>query len=150
MSQKADVAKELFLSGYNCSQAVFGAFCEDFGIDRKLGLKLSSGFGGGVARKRQVCGAVSGAVMVLSLVQGYSEAENTEQKQKLYAEIRKVLDEFEQETGSIVCKELLGLKEKESSPVPEARSKEYYRKRPCAELVYLSAKCVEEYLKKLG
>ncbi len=150
MGKKADKAKELFLKGYNCSQAVFGAFCEDFGIDRELGLRISSGFGGGIARKREVCGAVSGAVMVLSLVHGYTEEENAEQKKKLYEEIRKVLADFEQETGSIVCRELLSLKEKESNPTPEARTQAYYQKRPCAELVYLSAKCVEEYLEKLN
>ncbi len=150
MNTKAEIAKELFLKGYNCSQAVFGAFCEDFGINLETGLTLSSGFGGGVARRREVCGAVSGAVMVLSLIHGYSDAENTEAKKHLYEEVRKVLSDFEGETGSIICRELLGLEEKMSEPSPEARTKEYYKKRPCAELVYVAAQCVENHIKGLS
>lgn len=150
MKTKAELAKELFLQGYNCSQAVFGAFCEDFGISKETGLTLSSGFGGGMARRREVCGAVSGAVMVLSLIHGYSNTENTEAKKHLYEEVRKVLADFEKETGSIICRELLGLEEKMSVPTPEARTQEYYKKRPCAELVYLAAQCVEKHIESLG
>lgn len=146
---KADKAKELFLSGYNCAQAVFGAFCEEFGIDFELGVKISSGFGGGIARRREVCGAVSGAVMVLSMVHGYSDSKADAEKKKLYEEVRGVLKNFENETGSIICRELLGLEEKVSAPTPEARTESYYKKRPCAELVYLSAKAVEEHLNSL-
>lgn len=146
---KAEAAKELFLNGYNCSQAVFGAFCEDFGINRETGLVLSSGFGGGIARRREVCGAVSGAVMVLSLIHGSSDAEDAQAKKHLYQEVRNVLGDFEDETGSIVCRELLGLEEKMSVSVPEARTQEYYKKRPCAELVYLAAQCVENHIESL-
>lgn len=149
MKTKADIAKELFLKGYNCSQSVFGAFCEDFGINLETGLVLSSGFGGGVARRREVCGAVSGAVMVLSLIHGYSDTENAQAKKHLYEEIRKVLADFEEETGSIICRELLGLEEKMSVPTPEARTQEYYKKRPCAELVYIAAQCVEKHIASL-
>lgn len=149
MAGKAEKAKELFLEGYNCSQAVFGAFCEDFGIDFETGVKLASGFGGGFARRREVCGAVSGAVMVLSMVHGYSDSQATDAKKALYKEVRGVLESFEEETGSIVCRELLGLEEKVSDPTPEERTKKYYAKRPCAQLVYLSAKAVEEHLESL-
>lgn len=149
MATKAEKAKELFLKGYNCSQAVFGAFCEDFGINLETGLTLSSGFGGGVARRREVCGAVSGAVMVLSLIHGFSDAEKADAKKHLYEQVRKVLDEFEKETGSIICRELLSLDEKMSPPAPEERTKEYYKKRPCAELVYLAAQCVENHIASL-
>lgn len=149
MGSKADKAKALFLEGYNCAQAVFGAFCEDFGVDIKTGFMISSGFGGGISRRREVCGAVSGAVMVLSMVHGYSDAKANDEKKKLYEEVRGVLKTFEEETGSIICRELLELKEKESSPTPEIRSEAYYKKRPCAELVYLSAKFVEEHLDNL-
>lgn len=150
MSDKAMCAKELFLEGYNCAQAVFGAFCEDFGIDRNTGFVLSSGFGGGISRRREVCGAVSGAVMVLSLVHGYSDAKDSDSKKHLYEQVRGVLRDFEDETGSIICRELLSLEEKSSDPTPEARTKEYYRKRPCAELVYIAAKHVQEHIESLG
>lgn len=150
MGNKADRAKELFLEGYNCAQAVFGAFCEDFGIDLNTGFMISSGFGGGISRRREVCGAVSGAVMALSMIHGYTDSQATEEKRKLYEEVRGVLSAFEDETGSIICRELLNLEEKVSSPVPEARTEKYYKKRPCAELVYIAAKAVEEHLEKLG
>ncbi|MBQ4569007.1 MAG: C_GCAxxG_C_C family protein [Peptococcaceae bacterium] len=150
MGRKADLAKDLFLQGYNCAQAVFGAFCEDFGIERSTGFVLSSGFGGGISRRREVCGAVSGAVMVLSLKYGYSDAKADDAKKALYAKVRGVLENIEAETGSIICRELLGLDEKVSTPVPEKRTAKYYAKRPCAELVYICAKAVEEHLENIA
>ena len=101
---KAERAKELFLQGYNCAQAVFGAFCEDFGIDFETGVKISSGFGGGISRRREVCGAVSGAVMVLSMKYGYDDAKADEEKKALYKKVQEVLGGFENEVGSIVCR----------------------------------------------
>ena len=143
---KADRAKELFLNGYNCAQAVFGAFCEDFGIDFETGVKISSGFGGGIARRREVCGAVSGGVMVLSMLHGYSDVREDEEKKKLYEKVREVLKSFEDETGSIVCRELLGLEEKVSAPVPEKRTEAYYKKRPCSEYVRDCAQIVQDII----
>ncbi len=149
MSTKSDIAKELFLSGYNCSQAVFGAFAKDLGIDEDTAFLLSAGFGGGFARRREVCGAVSGATLVLSCLRGYSKAEDSDKKKQLYAELREFYDRFEKETGSIICRELLSLEEKVSSPAPEERTTAYYKKRPCAELVALSAEILESYIKEL-
>lgn len=149
MGNKAELAKEFFLQGYNCAQAVFGAFCEDFGIDKKTGFVLSSGFGGGISRRREVCGAVSGAVLVLSLKHGYSDPKADEIKKDLYSKVREVLKEIEEETGSIICRDLLGLEEKVSSPIPERRTEKYYAKRPCAELVYICAKAVEDHLQNI-
>lgn len=148
MKTKAEIARDLFLEGYNCSQAVFGAFCEDFGISFKDGVILSSGFGGGFARKREVCGAVSGGVMVLSLLHEYSDPADREGKVELYSEIREYLDEFESRKGSIVCRELLNLMEKSSSAIPEERTEDYYKKRPCAANIYLSAQLIEEHLSR--
>lgn len=149
MSIKGELAKELFLKGYNCSQAVFGAYCEDLGIDTDTAFLLSAGFGGGFARRREVCGAVSGATMVLSYLRGYSKAEDSDKKKQLYSELREFYDRFEKETGSIICRELLSLEEKTSSPTPEERTEAYYKKRPCAELVALSAEILENYIKEL-
>lgn len=143
---KADRAKELFLQGYNCAQAVFGAFCEDFGIDFETGVRISSGFGGGISRRREVCGAVSGAVMVLSMKYGYDDAKADEEKKALYKKVQEVLGGFENEVGSIICRELLNLKEIISDPTPAERNEKYYAKRPCAELVYISAKLTEDYI----
>lgn len=147
MKTKGEKARELFLKGYNCSQAVFGAYCEDFGLDFEQGMLLSGGFGGGFARRREVCGAVSGATMVISLARGYSIPLDENAKKRLYAELREFYDMYEAECGSIICRELLGLNEKVSSPVPEARTQEYYKKRPCADLVEISANMTEKFLK---
>lgn len=148
MKTKGERAKELFLKGYNCSQAVFGAFCEDFGISFEQGVLLAGGFGGGFARRREVCGAVSGATMVISLARGFSDLDDENAKKNLYAELREFYGMFEKECGSIVCRDLLGLSEKESSPVPEARTTEYYKKRPCADLVETAANMTQEFLEK--
>ncbi len=146
---KGQQAKALFLEGYNCAQAVFGAFCEELGLDFDIAMKLSSGFGGGMGRLREVCGAVSGMFMVFDMKHGYTSPTDKEGKMELYSHIQQLAKRFEEENGSIICRELLGLCEKKSSPTPEARTKEYYKKRPCAELVELAADIVDSYLKSL-
>lgn len=148
MKTKGEIARELFLKGYNCSQSVFGAFCEDYGISFDTGMMLSGGFGGGFARRREVCGAVSGATMVISLERGYSSLEDEDSKKRLYGDLREFYGMFERECGSIICRDLLGLSEKMSSPVPEKRSESYYKKRPCADLVELAANLTVEFLGK--
>lgn len=146
---KGEKAQALFLEGYNCAQAVFGAFAEDLGLDFETAVKLSSGFGGGMGRLREVCGAVSGMFMVFDMKHGYISPTDTTAKKELYAHIQALAKEFENENGSIICKELLGLTEKKSDPTPDSRTNEYYQKRPCKELVRLSADIVEEYLNKM-
>ncbi len=146
---KGEKAKALFLEGYNCAQAVFGAFCDDLGYDFETAMKLSSGFGGGMGRLREVCGAVSGMFMVFDMKHGYTSPTDKDSKMKLYSHIQELAKRFEKENGSIICRELLGLSEKKSEPVPEDRTKEYYKKRPCAELVQLAADIVDEYLSDL-
>ncbi len=148
MKTKGEIAKELFLKGYNCSQSVFGAFCEDYNIPFDTAMLLSGGFGGGFARRREVCGAVSGATMVISLERGYFDLEDENAKKKLYADLREFYDMFEKECSSIICRDLLNLDEKVSSPVPEERTEGYYKKRPCADLVEISANLVVEFLGK--
>ena len=95
---------------------------------------------------REVCGAFSGAVMVMSAVYGYSDPKNGAEKTELYENIRALADSFRAETGSIICKELLGLKEMEKSPSPEARTEQYYKKRPCPELCRLSGNLLEQFI----
>ena len=95
---------------------------------------------------REVCGAVSGMTMVLSNKFASTDPNNHEKKKELYALIQKAANDFKEENGSIICRELLGLSQKDSSPVPEERTKEYYKKRPCSELVHCAAKIAEKYL----
>ena len=144
---KGERAKALFLDGYNCAQAVFGAFCEELGFDFDTAMRLSSGFGGGMGRLREVCGAVSGMFMVLDMKFGYTSPTDKEGKKELYRHIQSLAKEFADDNGSIICRELLGLTEKVSVPTPDARTKEYYKKRPCAELVEFAADLVDNYIK---
>lgn len=146
---KGEKAKSLFLNGYNCAQAVFGAFAEELGLDFEMAMKLSSGFGGGMGRLREVCGAVSGMFMVFNMKYGYTSPTDKDGKKALYAHIQTLAKKFEEENGSIICRELLGLSKKKSEPTPENRTKEYYKKRPCAELVELAANIVDNYIKEL-
>ncbi len=104
---KADRASELFSNNFNCSQAVLTAFAADFGIDEELALKLGTQFGGG-ARNGEMCGAVSGALMVLGLKYGHYQADNIDQKSKAYSIASEYTRRFKDKNGSIVCRDLLG------------------------------------------
>ncbi len=146
---RPEKAKQLFTSGYNCSQAVVGAFIDDFAIDFDTAMKLSSSFGGGMGRMREVCGAVSGAFMIAGLKCGYCDPCDKAAKSAHYALIQKIAADFKQQNGSIICRELLegvGCNGKCQGSVPEDRTAAYYKKRPCAELVYIAAKIVEDEL----
>ena len=143
---RPEKAKELFEGGCNCCQAVFCAFLEETNLTKDEALRLSAGFGGGFGRLREVCGAVSGMTMVLSNKFASADPNNKEEKAALYALIQKAAGDFREENGSIICHELLGLSEESSVPIPEERTKEYYKKRPCSELVRCAAEIAGKYL----
>ncbi len=145
---RADKAKELFEGGCNCCQAVFCAFLEETNLSEEDALRLSAGFGGGIGRMREVCGAVSGMTMVLSNKFASTDPNDHEKKKALYALVQEAAGDFREENGSIICRELLGLSENGLNPEPEKRTNEYYKKRPCAELVHCAAEIAEKYLKK--
>lgn len=144
----ADKAKKLFLDGYNCSQAVVGAFADELGLSHDTAMMISSSFGGGMGRLREVCGTVTGAFMVLGLMYGYTNPKDNKSKSEHYKRIQLFADKFKELNGSIICRELLGLSEIKSEPNPEIRTEQYYKKRPCAELCYLSAEIIEKYFVK--
>lgn len=146
--KKSESAKKLFEQGYNCAQAVFCAFCEDEGIDFKTGLKLSSSFGGGMGRLREVCGAVSGMFMAAGIIYGYDSNDDKQAKTAHYKLIQELAGKFKEENGSIICRDLLGLNRQKDSYVPQDRTKEYYKKRPCAELVAVAAEILENYIEE--
>ena len=141
-------AAELFKKGYNCSQAVFAAFCDELGMDFEIALKLASSFGGGMGRLREVCGAVSAMFMVAGLKCGYTDPKDNTSKQSHYELIQMLARRFEEENGSIICRELLGLDIHHDIPVPEKRTEKYYKKRPCAELVKCAANIIDEVIMK--
>ena len=143
---KSEQAKQLFLDGHNCAQAVFCAFAKELGIDDKTALTLSACFGGGLGRQREVCGAVSGMCMALSLK--YAPKDPTDQlaKAKFYTRVQELCAEFKKENGSIICRELLGLPSGPSNPTPEKRTDAYYQHRTCADKVKCAAAILEKYL----
>ena len=144
---KKEKAMNLFKAGANCSQAVVGAFAEECGITIEEAMKLASGFGAGMGRMREVCGAVSGMVIVANLLYGSADLQDKKAKDEHYALIQKLADEFKKINSSIICRELLNLNKNENtSPVSEARTETYYKKRPCVELVGIAAEILEKNL----
>lgn len=141
-------AKELFLQGANCSQSVAAAFSDIVDLDETTLLKISSSFGGGMGRLREVCGACSGMFMIAGLLYGTYDISDSNLKGKHYERIQELARRFQEENGSIVCRDLLGLDHKSDIPIPEERTKQYYQKRPCAELVENAAKILEEYIRE--
>ena len=144
---KRESGENYFAAGYNCAQSVVLAFKDELNIDEETLKKISSAFGGGMGRMREVCGAVSGMLMVLGLKKGYSDAQDVKYKGEYYALIQSLAGKFKERNGSIICRELLGLSEKTSSPAPEKRTEEYYKKRPCKLLVGDACEILGEYLK---
>ncbi len=144
MKSHSEKAAELFSSGCNCSQAVFGAFAEDCGIDFETALKLSSSFGGGMGRLREVCGAVTGMFMVAGLLCGYSDTDDKEKKDNHYKLIQQLADEFKAVHTTYICRELLGTIGK-SSFVSSPRTAEYYKTRPCVSFVITASEILDKH-----
>ena len=138
------LAADLFLEGFNCAQAVAVAFCDVTGMDKKEAAKLASPFGGGMGRMREVCGAVSGMFMVLGSLYGYDNSDADSKKKDLYKQVQELAEQFKQENGSIICREIL--KNPPSDPNPSPRTAEYYAKRPCARMVMTAAKLMDEFI----
>jgi C_GCAxxG_C_C family probable redox protein len=107
MKNRAEMAVAKFLDGYNCAQSVLYAFCDEFGLDRNVALKLSCGFGAGMGRKQEVCGAISGAIMVVGLKYGRGEAQGREATERTYAMTQELIDRFREKHGTFLCRELL-------------------------------------------
>ena len=150
---RADRARQNFMDGYNCSQSVVMAFSdlvEAAGLDVEAVCRLASPFGGGMGRLREVCGCVSGSLMVLGLTRGYDDPKDYAAKKRLYAEVQELAARNRDQNGSIVCRELLGLGKGPDDPVPERRSDAYYRKRPCPELCAVAARILAEHLAEAG
>ena len=136
-------AAELFLAGYNCAQAVAMAFSDVTGMSQADAAKLASPFGGGMGRMREVCGAVSGMLMVYGELYGYDKPDPDAQKQ-CYATVQELAEKFRQQAGSIICRELL--ENPPSDPAPSPRTEEYYKQRPCTRMVMIAAQILDEYI----
>lgn len=146
MSTRKEHAVELFKSGYNCSQSVFVAYADKYGMDEEMALKVASSFGGGIGRMREVCGCASGMFMVAGLETGATDGKDSDGKAHNYEVVQKMAEEFKKKSGgSIICRELLGLDKPEGTFVPEKRTDTYYKKRPCIELVKDACDIIDEF-----
>jgi len=145
---KHEKAQEFFRKGYNCSQSVFATFCQDLGMDLETGLKLSSSFGGGMGGLRQVCGAVTAMFMIAGLKYGYTDANDNNLKNQHYKLIQGLAKQFTDKFGSIICKDLLlsNANIKKDVSLPEKRTSEYYKVRPCEMFVVYATELIEKML----
>lgn len=145
-SKYAPKAEALFREGYNCAQSVVLAFADKYDIDFDTAAKISSSFGGGLGRLREVCGCVSGMSLALGLIQGYYKPKDIEGKANQYKMVQELVGAFKEENGSYICRELLSGITGDTNPKPEARTTEYYKKRPCPKLCGIAAAILEEKL----
>ena len=146
MDNYSEKAVNNFRNGYNCAQSVLLTFAGKIGLKDDEALRLASSFGGGMGRLREVCGAVSAMFMIAGFLKGYIEPDNDIAKANHYKLIQDLATEFKSKHGTIICRELLGLDGTEFSPVPSARTDEYYKERPCEEFIRCAAMIVEEEL----
>ena len=145
--ERIEKAVALFKEGYNCSQSVVAAFADQYGFTREQALRMSASFGGGIGRMRETCGAACGLFMLAGLETGAIDGADREGKARNYALVQELADEFKRRNGALKCADLLGLSKKE--PVvstPEARTSQYYAKRPCVKMVEEAARIWCEYI----
>lgn len=144
--EREEKAVEYFMAGYNCCQSVVLAFSDVIGIDEESLKKISSGFGGGVGRMREVCGAVSGMVMAAGFLKPAGDPSDHAARTANYALVQNLAAGFRERKGSIICRELLSLRQADTSPEPSERTAAYYHSRPCASCVATAARLVAELL----
>jgi C_GCAxxG_C_C family probable redox protein len=106
--KRVEIAEAKFLEGYNCAQSVLYSFSDDLGFDKNLALKSACGFGAGMGRKEEVCGAVSGGIMVIGIKYGRGENQDRSLMENTYAKTRELMDRFMAAHGSVNCRRLLG------------------------------------------
>ena len=143
---RVEKAKALFKQGFNCSQSVFAACADIYGMDEQTALRVAASFGGGIGRMRQTCGAACGMFLLAGLENGSAQIGDAEGKKRNYALVQDLAEQFKQVNGSLICSELLGIAPQAQEPTPEARTEAYYQKRPCVEMV---ASAVRIYLTTL-
>lgn len=151
MKSRVDIAEKLFREGYNCSQSVFGTYGDLYGLERDMVMRLAASFGGGMGRMREVCGTLSGVFLIAGMETGATEGRDAAGKKRNYDMVQRLAAEYRRENGSIICRELLGLdkdgkKADTSVTTPDARTEDYYKKRPCIQLIRRAAQMAEEML----
>ena len=147
MGERAKRARENFMKGCNCSQSVFLAFADLYGFDEATAMRISASFGAGMGRMREICGCFSGVLLVAGMETGATAPADQKAKGENYRQVQELAARFKEENGSIVCRELLamaGYVPKDASWKPQERNGEYYRKRPCPDIVERAAQILEE------
>lgn len=139
-----DTVAQAFMDGYNCSQAIAVAFSDVTGLTPEFSARMASSFGGGMGRMREVCGTVSGMLMVAGLLYGYSTPGDDVSKREHYQRVQELAGKFREREGSIICREIL--KNPPSDPNPTPRTADFYKKRPCVRLVMLAADILDNYI----
>jgi C_GCAxxG_C_C family probable redox protein len=150
LDERVARAVDNFMAGYGCCQSVVAAFADLYDLDEVMSKRVAAGFGGGVGRLRMMCGCVSGIVMLVGLDCGQTEGNDREGKSACYKVVQELLAKSEQENGSLICAEILGLKgfeKAKSSYVASERTAEYYKVRPCAAKVESAARIFANYLR---
>ena len=140
-------AEELFVKGYNCSQSVVAAFADLYGFTEEQALKLSAGMGGGMGRLRMTCGAVAGMTILAGMDCGSTDADDREGKSENYKGLQHLCEKFKQEHQALICAELLNIRK--GAPLSYEASEltaEYYKTRPCVNMVVTAAKLFADYL----
>ncbi len=147
MEDRIKRAVELFKEGFNCSQSVCAAFADMYGYTEEQALRMSASFGGGIGRMRMTCGAACGMFLLAGLHKGSTDGADRTGKEANYKLVQQLADEFARRNGSLVCAELLGLpSHRNTDTQPEKRTPEYYKKRPCVQMVEEAARIWAEYL----
>lgn len=131
---------------WNCAQSVLGVFCSDLGLDREMAMKLASGFGSGMARRQDMCGAVSGAIMVVGLQHGQAREDEQAAKEKAYRLSREVMDRFQAEFGSCLCRELLPGLDLATEAGHQRYKAEGWSEKVCRPCVRFAVRILEEIL----
>lgn len=145
--KRSEKAVNLFLSGANCSQAVFASFNDLTEIDEKTSFRLASSFGGGISRLRETCGACLGMCLAAGAIFGYDDIQNRDSKIQHYSKIQFLVKEFANRNGSYTCREILGSEGSSDSPIAGERTQEYYQKRVCCmDCIRSATEILEEYL----
>jgi C_GCAxxG_C_C family probable redox protein len=146
IESRVSSANTFFEQGYNCSQAVFMAYSDIYGIDTETAAKLATSFGGGMGRLREVCGAVSGMFLVLGLQYPFTDTKDKAAKNTNYKSVQRTANEFKSVMGSYICADLLKLKHEPQNPESSERNEAYYKSRPCTRCVKVAAEIVGKEL----
>lgn len=145
MTSKVESANECFSSGFNCAQSVFSAFCEDFGLEKSQALKIACSFGGGIGHLGEVCGAVSGAFMVLGLIYGQTTEQDTQKKAFTYLKVKDFAKRFKEVNGTINCTELLNYDLGDEAQLNAARQAGLFKTK-CPKYIRDAVRILEEMI----